>query len=304
MPRSPDVTAGRWYFAVQALLGAAWWSMVFTTDAVRRLTLGELDPVLVAALDIPLFVIASALVALGMCWAVWIVVPWTALVAVCMATYATITTSAGWGALLMVGAAVAGAGAGFLVVFGRFPTERILRGPFAFRPAAPGTTGRHVRRTVLQLIVFWGVFLLLAPAVIAAVERRWRLDIDLPFGVRAAGAVVLIAASALGIWSALAMSTRGAGTPLPSETASRLVVSGPYRFVRNPMAVAGITQGVAVGMLAGSWLVILYALCGSVMWNALVRPLEEDDLERRFGDDFRAYRDRVRCWVPRLGRGR
>jgi len=33
-----------------------------------------------------------------------------------------------------------------------------------------------------------------------------------------------------------------------------------------------------------------------------VRPLEEVDLEERFGADYRRYRDSVRCWIPRVPR--
>ncbi|GAB3598665.1 methyltransferase family protein [Microbacterium tumbae] len=308
MPLPLDARTGRVYFAAQAVLGAAWWIGVFSNETLRILTLGELDPVVIAIADIPLFVVASALAASGLRWAAWVVVPWTALVAAGMAVYATMTTAAGWGALLMAGAAVGGIGAGLLVLRGRLPGERLLVGPFAFHPATERSTGDHLRRTVVQLLVFWGAFLFAAPLVIAFVERRWMLDIPFPPLVRVLGAIMLLAASALGVWSALAMSTRGEGTPLPSETAARLVVTGPYRLVRNPMAVAGIAQGAAVGMLTGSWLVIVYALCGSLVWNALIRPLEEEDLEQRFGAEFRAYRDRVRCWAPgrfpsRAGRG-
>jgi protein-S-isoprenylcysteine O-methyltransferase Ste14 len=77
---------------------------------------------------------------------------------------------------------------------------------------------------------------------------RWRLDAALPPALVMAGVVAFCAASALGIWSAVVMSTLGRGTPLPSAMASDLVVRGPYRFVRNPMAVAGIVQGAAVGL--------------------------------------------------------
>jgi hypothetical protein len=73
--------AGRLYFALQAAAGGAWWVAVFTTSVVREATLGGLDPVLVAAFDLPLFVGASALAAVGVRFAVWIAAPWTALVA-------------------------------------------------------------------------------------------------------------------------------------------------------------------------------------------------------------------------------
>lgn len=46
-----------------------------------------------------------------------------------------------------------------------------------------------------------------------------------------------------------------------------------------------IVQGVAVGLILSSWLVIVYAIAGSLLWNYAIRPLEESDLETRFGDD-------------------
>lgn len=69
------------------------------------------------------------------------------------------------------------------------------------------------------------------------------------------------------------------------------------------MAVAGITQGAAVGLILGSWLVVAYAVLGSLLWNYAVRPLEEADLEERFGAEFISYRESVSCWIPRVGRG-
>ncbi|UOQ57151.1 isoprenylcysteine carboxylmethyltransferase family protein [Leucobacter allii] len=303
MPARPIARA---YFAAQAVAGAAWWLAVWTVPAVRDATLGGLDPLLVALGDLPCFVLASAFAASGLRWAVWIVVPWTCAVAAGMALYATITGLAGWGALLMLGAGGGTVLAGVALRLGRLPSERLLVGPFAPREAQRASAGRQLARTAAQTAVFWGCFLLVIPLGIAAVEARWGLR--LPIGavdepVRAAGVVagaaLLVAASALGTWSAHAMATRGDGTPLPAATARRLVVSGPYRWVRNPMAIAGIAQGVAVGLLLGSWLVVLYALAGSLLWNRAIRPHEEADLAARFGAEFAAYAARVACWAPR-----
>jgi protein-S-isoprenylcysteine O-methyltransferase Ste14 len=296
----PGRAWGRVYFAVQGMAGAAWWIAVFVSPPVRRATLGQLPPAPVAFADIPLFVIASVLVAAGLSWAVWVVVPWTLLVTAGLALYATITTDAGWGVLLMTAAAAGSTGAGMLVLFGRIPTERLLVGPLGFRDASSGSPGRRVATTAVQLVVFWGLFLGLLPLIIATLERRWGLHLPMPTVVVVIGIAVFVLASALGLWSAFAMATRGAGTPLPSAATTRLVTSGPYRFVRNPMAVAGITQGAAVGLMAESWLVVVYAIAGSVVWNWFVRPVEEADLATKFGDDYLAYRARVRCWIPRF----
>jgi protein-S-isoprenylcysteine O-methyltransferase Ste14 len=298
---------GRAYFAVQAFAGAAWWIAVFTVPFVREATLGSLDPVAVAALDIPLFVVASAVAALGVRIAAIVAAAWTVVVAAALAVFATVTTEAGWGVLVMAAAAAASVAALCLMLLGRLPTEWIVRGPFAFRAAADRSRpGGYVASTIGQIVVFWGLFLVVLPAIVAALENRWGVGIDLPPVVAAvvavAGVVVLVLASTLGLSSAFVMSTLGRGTPLPSAMPTRLVIAGPYRWVRNPMAVAGILQGVAVGLILSSWLVVAYAIIGSLLWNYAVRPSEEADLRTRFGDQFARYERDVRCWLPRVPR--
>lgn len=269
--------------------------------ALRQVTLGNLDPAGIAVVDIPLFVMASAAAAFGVRAAAAVNAGWTAAVALALAVYATLTGQAGWGVLGM-GAATAGSLIALCAVWlGRVPTEWILRGPFAFRTATRRpTTAPHVLATFGQIVIFWGFFLGLLPWVIRFFEMRWQVALPFPPGAGLAGAAALVIASALGIWSAVAMSTRGLGTPLPSAMPNRLVIAGPYRWIRNPMALAGVVQGASVGLIMNSWLVIAYAVAGSLVWNYVVRPLEESDLRTRFGDDFERYRAAVRCWIPRL----
>nr|WP_249777378.1 isoprenylcysteine carboxylmethyltransferase family protein [Arthrobacter sp. C9C5] len=270
---------------------------------VREATLGNLDSVAVAVFDIPLFVVASAMAAFGVRAAAVVSAGWTGVVAVVLAAYASITAEAGWGVLSM-GAATAGSLIALCaVLLGRIPTAWIIRGPFAFRPATRRRTAAgHLATTFGQIVVFWSFFLAVIPLAILFLERRLALALPFPPFTAPAGAVVLVLASALGLWSAVVMSTRGHGTPLPSAMPNRLVIAGPYRWIRNPMAVAGIVQGAAVGLIMQSWLVIAYAIAGSLVWNYAVRPLEESDLRERFGDEYQQYRDTVRCWLPRLPR--
>jgi len=292
---------GRLYFAAQALAGLSWWAAVLISPPIRRATLGNLDAAAVAVFDIPLFVVASGLAAAGIRAAAVVSASWTAVVAVALAAYATITTEAGWGVVTMVAAAAGSLIALCAVVLGRLPTAWIVRGPFAFRPAARRpTAANHLVTTFGQIVVFWGFFLVVLPLAIGFLERRWGVGIPFPSLAGTAGGLILLLASMLGIWSAVVMSTRGHGTPLPSAMPNRLVIAGPYRWIRNPMAVAGIVQGAAVGLIVQSWLVIAYAILGSLVWNYAVRPLEEADLRDRFGEEFEQYRAEVRCWIPRM----
>jgi len=114
------------------------------------------------------------------------------------------------------------------------------------------------------------------------------------------GGLMFIIFSLLGLWSGYTMSWIGKGTPLPMDCPNELVVRGPYRFLRNPMATAGIGQGICVGLIMGSYLIIFYSLSGAVIWHYLVRPSEEIDLEKRFGEKYQTYKKNTRCWIPKF----
>lgn len=168
-----------------------------------------------------------------------------------------------------------------------------------FKPAPDRSVTRNLTRTLLQTVCFWTVLLWLAPQAIVRLEA-W---LSVPGFARLpeVGWGVFIVASVGGLWSGATMARVGAGTPLPTEAARRLVVSGPYRWVRNPMAVTGLAQGAGVGLMLGSFGVLSYVLAGALLWQLTVRPLEEEDLATRFGEEYLEYRRRVGLWLPRAG---
>ncbi|HMG40224.1 MAG TPA: isoprenylcysteine carboxylmethyltransferase family protein [Acidimicrobiales bacterium] len=164
------------------------------------------------------------------------------------------------------------------------------------RPAGPAA---NVAKTVLQIVVVWGFALGALPWLAVQAEdavgvARW----DWP-GRHVLGAVVLVAGSSLGLVSAWVMATVGRGTPVPFDAARELVVVGPYRVVRNPMAVSAAVQMVGVAIAYGSAATLALAVGGAVLWNVAIRPGEERFLAERFGRSYEAYRAAVRCWVPR-----
>jgi protein-S-isoprenylcysteine O-methyltransferase Ste14 len=83
------------------------------------------------------------------------------------------------------------------------------------------------------------------------------------------------------------------------STGGRVIVTGPYAYVRNPMAVAGLGQGFSVALALRSPEVAAYVVIGMLIWNYFVRPEEERYLQSVFGVDFEHYRSQVRCWIPR-----
>lgn len=168
------------------------------------------------------------------------------------------------------------------------------------REAAPAGPLVNLARTLVQAVLFWAFFFGLVPALLHAAERALGIPGFASPGWRIAAIALFLAAGAANIATAVTLAVAGRGTPLPLACPRGLVVTGPYRCVRNPMAVSALTQGAAVGLYLGSPLVLLYAAAGAIAWQLFVRPWEERDLEERFGDDYRQYRASVRCWVPTL----
>lgn len=105
---------------------------------------------------------------------------------------------------------------------------------------------------------------------------------------------------AMAVWTVRLFTRFGEGTPAPWDPPRKLVVRGPYRHVRNPMITSVITMLLAESLLFASWPLAVWMLVFFLV-NAVYFPLsEEKGLEKRFGEDYRIYRDNVPRWIPRL----
>jgi protein-S-isoprenylcysteine O-methyltransferase Ste14 len=104
----------------------------------------------------------------------------------------------------------------------------------------------------------------------------------------------------LGIWTAMLFVKFGKGTPAPWDPPKKLVIRGPYRYVRNPMIIGVMHILLAEALLFQSWPIAGW-LAVFFIGNAIYFPLvEEKSLEKRFGDDYREYKTHVLRWIPRL----
>lgn len=112
-----------------------------------------------------------------------------------------------------------------------------------------------------------------------------------------------IVLAALGLVGALGCAgtfvVAGRGTPAPFDAPRRFVASGPYRWVRNPMYVAGVVLLLGFGLWHRSAAMSLFAFLFGLAAHLFVVLWEEPRLADRFGQRYLAYRRRVNRWIPR-----
>ena len=116
------------------------------------------------------------------------------------------------------------------------------------------------------------------------------------------GAVLLATGFPFGLWSVYVELTKGEGTPLPMMPTQRLLISGPFRYCRNPMALGTILayMGLAIARATPSGILSVIILGGLLLiYDKLV---EERELAERFGEPYLQYKREVPFIIPRLSK--
>jgi protein-S-isoprenylcysteine O-methyltransferase Ste14 len=93
---------------------------------------------------------------------------------------------------------------------------------------------------------------------------------------------------------------RGRGTPSHLDPPKALIVTGLYRYVRNPIYVGALLVQLGTIAWSGSRLLILYFLCFTVALHVLIVFFEEPVLQNKFGAAYDEYRQGVPRWIPKL----
>lgn len=91
----------------------------------------------------------------------------------------------------------------------------------------------------------------------------------------------------------------GQGTLAPWAPTQHLVVMGLYRYLRNPMILGVLFVLLGEAILFGSTLIFLWFIVFFAMNHIWFVRWEEPDLERRFGEEYRKYKQNVPRWIPR-----
>jgi protein-S-isoprenylcysteine O-methyltransferase Ste14 len=150
------------------------------------------------------------------------------------------------------------------------------------------------------------VFLIIAPGFVAGLVpwwiSHWRFESPF-FGLqlfRVAGGL-LIGLGLIGLLDSFArFALQGLGTPSPVFPTRHLVITGLYRYVRNPMYVAVVSAIVGQGLLFGNIRVLEYGALVWLLFHVFVLAYEEPVLRATFPAEYQVFCREVPRWIPRL----
>jgi protein-S-isoprenylcysteine O-methyltransferase Ste14 len=102
------------------------------------------------------------------------------------------------------------------------------------------------------------------------------------------------------LWCFWDFVQKGKGTPAPIDPPKELVLSGLYRYVRNPIYVGVFLILIGHFLWFGYWSLLAYAGFFPIPVHLFVTLYEEPDLKKRFGSAYQAYLGKVPRWIPRF----
>ena len=152
-----------------------------------------------------------------------------------------------------------------------------------------------VYKSLLYLIFEAGLFALYIPLVFlrsgARIETGVVAFLALPLWL-IGGLIVLRS-----FWD---FTFKGRGTPVPMDPPKELVITGFYRYIRNPIYVGVLLIFLGHFLWFGYWALLIYTVFAFIGVHFFVVLYEEPTLKRKFGAAYEDYLKRVPRWIPKI----
>ena len=151
--------------------------------------------------------------------------------------------------------------------------------------------------TLLFLFIIIPFFLIWIPRrILLSPEQIYHFDIGV---FRYLGLAPIVFGVVIYVFYSGSFVIVGKGTPIPFTPTKELIVAGLYRFVRNPLYIAGVFVLAGEALLYQSIGIFIYCLVMFGIFNFHVL-MEETFLADKFGETYERYRKAVPRWIPRL----
>ncbi len=159
---------------------------------------------------------------------------------------------------------------------------------------------QHVlARAFIQSLIWGGWIVFLIPEIVLQLEGKSLFDL---FTMETSRILLFLSGMAvsmlIGYLALYEFATAGSGTPIPFDPPQKLVSSGVYSVVANPLQISTLGMFICI-MFAYESYIILLPIAGLILYSEIfVRWHHSIDIEIRFDNAWREYRSRVRNWIP------
>ena len=168
----------------------------------------------------------------------------------------------------------------------------------------PTKGGREIKLPRWAIPVVWAIIVLMImiilPWIVALLGHRYGWDHGVPATWNFTGLVAVVMGLAMYVWCLVFHFKSYRNAVRIGFTPPHLVVTGPYRYSRNPMYVAGLFVWIGWTIFYGSPAVFIGLVLLWSMFTLRVIPYEERQLEALFGDEYLEYKKSVRRWSGRI----
>ena len=153
-----------------------------------------------------------------------------------------------------------------------------------------------VIRTITYVSLFVGLVLIYLPGHLLS-----RFGIVRPSAIKLEQVTGMTSGSigaGIALWCVITFASVGKGTPAPFDPPRRLVMKGPYRFVRNPMYIGAGLALAGAAIFFQSLALLGYTVLLILVTHIFVVFYEEPTLRRTFGKEYENYCRTVSRWWP------
>jgi protein-S-isoprenylcysteine O-methyltransferase Ste14 len=149
---------------------------------------------------------------------------------------------------------------------------------------------------VFFLIILPYLFLVICPSL----DQRLGLDRIQPGAATIIiGGAIMVCGFALAFWTISIQLDQGRGTPLPMMPTQELLITGPFRYCRNPMTLGAILAYLGMSIAAATAVGVAWVLLLGSLLVTYLKKVEERELVERFGEPYLEYRKSVPFLLPR-----
>jgi protein-S-isoprenylcysteine O-methyltransferase Ste14 len=165
------------------------------------------------------------------------------------------------------------------------------------------------RKMILGYLVGGLLVMVFVPSIIYVItsllDQVYRLEIIQNAAIRWSILIILLMIGFVyGIWSVIIQNTVGEGGPVEignieiSPKTKNLVVSGPYKYTRNPMLFGTLLIYLALALFLNSMSAVVLISAIFVFMLTVVVKMEEQRLLKDFGKQYEEYRKKVSVFIP------